>query len=723
LAAVALAGAGFTVASASPAQAAQAVPYSNETFQETWHNTAGTMFAFIVGPLHKTGSTWFSFSGEKVTFDFLWATLGEGLSGYVECVPGTGATVIQQVGPYAKAGSKVSLTLTAPDNAVATAKCLGRSSRPEYDDRHFWWTITPKSTTPSISSALTGSGTHKAGTEIAGKFAYSHKTFMPWQTPSVDWKVTPEDSRNTFTVEDSVNYKFVPKVPGSYTIAATVNGGADNPGTIRTTAALVVTPADVEKISITPSVLAPRRGTAVTFDAEVTDPVGNVLTSSSSDLFFASSDASDATIPGGIKFGSKAGPRTVTATYLGVSTTLDMTVPGEPVVSAPGTLSLTAGEPLTEDVAVDAYPEAVTHSCMLPAGIDRVTWKGNAATVTATKVGTAKATCVSSNATGSSQPWSISVRTASGPAAKLSIDQSGTTHQDGQAVALTWKYQDDFGNPADGSGAAVAAISSTVPTDRINLSGRTVTLSGAGTRTITVAAAHQPTGRAITGRAALTATAVAAPPAGTQNIGGEQARGPATGAEVAGVSVPVSELTAAQAAQLAPVAGSGGVPGTTVAVPASATGGWTDVAYQWFRNGESIKGATSAHYTVKAADAGRRLTVRITRRGGGIAETFTLHEISVPKLASKVKLAPRMRNGAPAVEIEVSVAKLTQPTGKIVIRAAGQRKAVRLTAKHKGKILVPLANLPRGKTVLVTVSYKGTSQIQHKTLRAKGQWR
>ncbi len=38
----------------------------------------------------------------------------------------------------------------------------------------------------------------------------------------------------------------------------------------------------------------------------------------------------------------------------------------------------------------------------------------------------------------------------------------------------------------------------------------------------------------------------------------------------------------------------------------------TDFTYQWFRDGQPIKGATSGEYTVNPCDSGREITVTIS---------------------------------------------------------------------------------------------------------------
>jgi hypothetical protein len=185
-------------------------------------------------------------------------------------------------------------------------------------------------------------------------------------------------------------------------------------------------------------------------------------------------------------------------------------------------------------------------------------------------------------------------------------------------------------------------------------------------------------------------------------------------------------LPAAVVSALAPIpnggAGAAIVPGTVMSVPAGVAAAPAMVGYQWYRSGKAIKGATGHTYKIKAADAGKQLTLKVTRQVGNLVEVLALRSVKVPRLTSKVKLSPMVRDGKPAVSVKVSVAGVKAPKGRVVVRAAGQRITVKLRAALRGKAVVRLPKTPKGKTVKITVSYKGNSQVKSATVRAKGQW-
>lgn len=56
---------------------------------------------------------------------------------------------------------------------------------------------------------------------------------------------------------------------------------------------------------------------------------------------------------------------------------------------------------------------------------------------------------------------------------------------------------------------------------------------------------------------------------------------------------------------------------TLTAVPGAWKPATTTFSYQWYRNGSKIKGATKATYTLKSADKGKKISVKVTGRATG----------------------------------------------------------------------------------------------------------
>lgn len=83
--------------------------------------------------------------------------------------------------------------------------------------------------------------------------------------------------------------------------------------------------------------------------------------------------------------------------------------------------------------------------------------------------------------------------------------------------------------------------------------------------------------------------------------------------------------------------------GRVGAVLQAAAGSWTPgttLRYQWLRNGKVIKGATRARYRIVAADAGRRLTVRVS---GTLPGHVDASRTSAPTKVAKKKTVTKHR--------------------------------------------------------------------------------
>ncbi|MFT4470417.1 hypothetical protein ACMX2H_10985 [Arthrobacter sulfonylureivorans] len=137
--------------------------------------------------------------------------------------------------------------------------------------------------------------------------------------------------------------------------------------------------------------------------------------------------------------------------------------------------------------------------------------------------------------------------------------------------------------------------------------------------------------------------------------------------------------------------------------------GWTPgvkIAYQWYRNGKSVKGATKSSFTLSAKDIGAKITVRATvTKPGYSSRAVTAKAVSVGKAVFSVKTAPKIsgtkkagailrtstgsysakptsyghqwyRNGKP-----ISGAK--KSSYRVVKADRGQKISVRVTAKKK----------------------------------------
>ena len=144
------------------------------------------------------------------------------------------------------------------------------------------------------------------------------------------------------------------------------------------------------------------------------------------------------------------------------------------------------------------------------------------------------------------------------------------------------------------------------------------------------------------------------------------------------------------------------------------------LAYQWLRDGKAIGGATSSSYSVRLADVGSRLSVRVTASRSDYASvsSATSASVKVPKLAPKVsaKLSKKKIKARSKAKLTVTVkaSGIAAPTGKVQVFDGKKRlKTVSLRSKDQGRLKVTLPRLKPGKHK-IKVKYLGSSKIAKK---------
>ncbi|MBE7323288.1 Ig-like domain repeat protein [Nocardioides sp. Y6] len=154
----------------------------------------------------------------------------------------------------------------------------------------------------------------------------------------------------------------------------------------------------------------------------------------------------------------------------------------------------------------------------------------------------------------------------------------------------------------------------------------------------------------------------------------------------------------------------------------STAGSWPDrtkVTYEWLRNGSPITGATASSYTLQAADATTRVSVRVTGTLAGRAPgTATSSTVSVGKARSTTTatVSPKtVKRGAKVrMTVTVKVPGVARPTGKLIVKVGKKKiKTVKLKAGKKGKVTftLPAKKLRKKGKYRLVVQYKGTTKI------------
>lgn len=179
------------------------------------------------------------------------------------------------------------------------------------------------------------------------------------------------------------------------------------------------------------------------------------------------------------------------------------------------------------------------------------------------------------------------------------------------------------------------------------------------------------------------------------------------------------------------------------------TGTWTSgtkFTYQWYRSGKAISGAKSSSYKLKAADAGKRMTVRVT---GSQAGYQTVTKTSANKPLWQLKRGSLKISGTPKVgsTLKAKTAKWTSGTKftyqwyrnskaisgaksssyKVKAADAGKRISVKVTAtksvyKSTHKTSNVTAKVAKAKLKAATPRISGTPKVGSTLKVKKGKW-
>lgn len=135
-------------------------------------------------------------------------------------------------------------------------------------------------------------------------------------------------------------------------------------------------------------------------------------------------------------------------------------------------------------------------------------------------------------------------------------------------------------------------------------------------------------------------------------------------------------------------------------------------SYQWFRNGEAIRGATGATRRLRVVDAGQDVAVVVTaKKPGHKVRRLATDAVEVAKLRSTTTTElVAAAVSASKISVEVAVPGMARPVGRIVVRVDGERvEAVRLARRHAGERNVTITGLAEGAHRVVVV-YRGSSR-------------
>lgn len=155
------------------------------------------------------------------------------------------------------------------------------------------------------------------------------------------------------------------------------------------------------------------------------------------------------------------------------------------------------------------------------------------------------------------------------------------------------------------------------------------------------------------------------------------------------------------------------------------TGTWNKpgatYSYQWSVAGKAVAGATKATFVPRVADAGKAVTAVVTAKKSGETATSAAKAVTVPKLASTTKATLAKKKVSHKAHGKVTVKVTTSPsssaTGKVTVYD-GKKKITTATLKAKGKVVVTLPRLAKGKHK-ISVRYAGSAAVSASTSGTK----
>ena len=143
--------------------------------------------------------------------------------------------------------------------------------------------------------------------------------------------------------------------------------------------------------------------------------------------------------------------------------------------------------------------------------------------------------------------------------------------------------------------------------------------------------------------------------------------------------------------------------------------------YQWLRDGQPIAKATKTSYKLTKADAGRKITVRVTGTKAGYASvTKTSKTKAVAKVKASVKLSvpSKVSKGKQATVKVTASAAVSNPTGTVKVTVNGKSVLSHLTAAGKGKVSVKLPAISKKGSYKVSATFTPTGATATSTSKS-----
>jgi hypothetical protein len=155
-------------------------------------------------------------------------------------------------------------------------------------------------------------------------------------------------------------------------------------------------------------------------------------------------------------------------------------------------------------------------------------------------------------------------------------------------------------------------------------------------------------------------------------------------------------------------------------VPGVWAPGAVSLAFQWYRNGETIKGATAARYTLNPVDAGASLTVSVTgSRVGFTSVTKTSVATASVTKANLTSVSTPKIGGTRKAGKTLSVSHAEWRPGPVAYRYQWYRGATLIRGATSKSYTVRAADRHKKLYVKVTGSRDGYNSVTKRSAAAK----
>lgn len=133
-------------------------------------------------------------------------------------------------------------------------------------------------------------------------------------------------------------------------------------------------------------------------------------------------------------------------------------------------------------------------------------------------------------------------------------------------------------------------------------------------------------------------------------------------------------------------------------------------SYRWMRNGANISGATNATYRAVSADAGAKLTVRVTASKDGLPSGVATSAAVVVKFTATVKMSLNTQTAHYGQWIKVTASVVTAGPVKATATVKVGSRAYTMAIDSHGDGSITIKSLSRGK-YSVSVAYLGNARV------------